>query len=158
MTTKQLRRHQARWLERLANFDFIITYCPGRLGAKPDAITRCSDVYPKKEFQKDFNAINNQILIPPEQLHALVKVNNIKLLKKVNKAIAHWGMDAEGQQYLDMMESGNKEFSCSKKLLLCNGRVYVPNFSSLQMQSLQSRHNHKLIGHPEICKTKEILM
>ena len=64
-TTKQLSRRQARWSERLANFDFIITYRPGRLGAKPDAITRRSDVYPKKEFQKDFNAINNWILIPP---------------------------------------------------------------------------------------------
>ena len=86
-TTKQLSRRQARWSERLANFDFIITYRPGRLGAKPDAITKRSDVYPK-EFQKDFNAINNRILIPPEQLRTLVKVNDTKLLKKVNKAIA----------------------------------------------------------------------
>ena len=105
-TTKQLSRRQARWSERFASFDFVINYHPGRLGAKHDAITRCSDVYPKKEFQKDFNAINNQVLIPPEQLCALVKVNDTKLLKKVNKAIARWGMDAEGQRYLDMMESG----------------------------------------------------
>jgi hypothetical protein len=50
-TTKQLSRHQARWSERLASFDFIINYCPGRLGAKPDAITRRPDVYPKGPFR-----------------------------------------------------------------------------------------------------------
>jgi hypothetical protein len=109
-TTKQLSRRQARWSERLANFDFIITYCPGRLGAKPDAITRRLDVYPKKEFQQEIIAINNQVLIPREQLRALVQVNDTKLLRKVNKSIARWGMDAEGQKYLDMLETGNKEF------------------------------------------------
>jgi hypothetical protein len=56
---KQLSRRQARWSERLVNFDFIITYRPGRLGVKPDAITRRSDFYPKKEFQEEVNAINN---------------------------------------------------------------------------------------------------
>jgi hypothetical protein len=38
-TTKQLSRRQAIWSERLAGFDFIINYRPGRLGAKPDALT-----------------------------------------------------------------------------------------------------------------------
>jgi transposase InsO family protein len=46
MTTKQLTRRQARWSEFLADFDFLIRYRPGRLGAKPDALTRRSDVYP----------------------------------------------------------------------------------------------------------------
>jgi hypothetical protein len=58
-TMKQLSWHQARWSERLVNFDFIITYRPGRLGAKPDAITPRLDVYPKKEFQQEVNTINN---------------------------------------------------------------------------------------------------
>jgi hypothetical protein len=112
------------------------------LGAKPDAITRRSDVYPKKEFQQEVNAINNRVLIPPEQLRALIQVNDTKLLRKVNKSIARWGMDAEGQKYLDMLETGNKEFTRSKNLLLRNRRVYVPNFSNLRLQFLQSRHNH----------------
>jgi hypothetical protein len=128
------------------------------LGAKPDAITQRSDVYPKKEFQQEVNTINNRVLIPPEQLRALVQVNDTKLLRKVNKSIARWGMDAEGQKYLDMLETGNKEFIRSKNLLLRNRRVYVPNFSNLRLQFLQSRHDHQLTGHPGICKTKEILM
>jgi hypothetical protein len=54
-TTKQLSRRQARWSEQLASFDFVINYHPGRLGAKPDAITRRPDVYPKKEDISRYN-------------------------------------------------------------------------------------------------------
>ena len=48
-TTKVLSRRQARWSEYLSGFEFHINYRPGRLGAKPDALTRRSDVYPKKQ-------------------------------------------------------------------------------------------------------------
>jgi hypothetical protein len=98
------------------------------------------------------------VLIPPEQLRVLVQVNDTKLLRKVNKSIACWGMDAEGRKYLDMLETGNKEFTQSKNLLLRNGQVYVPNFSNLQLQFLQFRYNHQLVGHLGICKAKKILM
>ena len=40
MTTKQLNRRQARWAEFLSEFNFRITYRPGRLGTKPDSLTR----------------------------------------------------------------------------------------------------------------------
>jgi hypothetical protein len=39
-TTKQLSRRQARWSEYMSGFDYVICYRPGRLGAKPDALTR----------------------------------------------------------------------------------------------------------------------
>ena len=40
MTTKRLNRRQARWAEFLAEFNFKITYRPGKQGTKPDALTR----------------------------------------------------------------------------------------------------------------------
>jgi len=46
-TTKILTRQQARWSEYLSQFNLVICFCPGRLGAKPDALTRRWDVYPK---------------------------------------------------------------------------------------------------------------
>ena len=39
-TTKQLGRRQARWAEYLSSFDYVIHYRAGRLGVKPDALTR----------------------------------------------------------------------------------------------------------------------
>ncbi|KAJ8519009.1 hypothetical protein ONZ45_g4010 [Pleurotus djamor] len=43
-TTKILTRRQARWSEFLSQFNFTIHYRPGRLGAKPDALTRRWDM------------------------------------------------------------------------------------------------------------------
>jgi hypothetical protein len=57
VTTKLLSRHQARWSEFLHQFNMIIRFHPGKLGAKPDSLTRCWDVYPK-EGDKDYAQVN----------------------------------------------------------------------------------------------------
>src|SRR6266481_4243349 len=44
-TTKKLTRRQARWSEFLSQFNLSIHFHPGRLGAKPDALTQRPDVY-----------------------------------------------------------------------------------------------------------------
>jgi hypothetical protein len=40
MTTKRLTRRQARWAEFLADYNFRITYRPGKQNDKADALTR----------------------------------------------------------------------------------------------------------------------
>jgi transposase InsO family protein len=47
MTTKSLTRRQARWAEYLSRFNFQIQYRPGKLGGKPDALTRRSGDLPQ---------------------------------------------------------------------------------------------------------------
>src|SRR5882672_10117474 len=44
-TTKILTRRQARWSEYLSGFNLIIRFRPGKLGTKPDALTRQWDIY-----------------------------------------------------------------------------------------------------------------
>ena len=39
-TTKMLTRCQACWSEFLSQFNMVIRFRPGRLGAKPDSLTR----------------------------------------------------------------------------------------------------------------------
>jgi hypothetical protein len=39
-TTKLLTHRQACWSEFLSQFNMVICFCPGKLGAKPDALTR----------------------------------------------------------------------------------------------------------------------
>ena len=48
MTTKQLSRCQACWSEYLSRFNFVIQFWPGKLGAKPNALTRRSGDLPKE--------------------------------------------------------------------------------------------------------------
>ena len=47
-TSKVLTHWQARWSEYLCQFNLVIRFRPGRLGAKPDVLTRRWDVYPKE--------------------------------------------------------------------------------------------------------------
>ena len=51
-TTKLLNRRQARQSEFLSRFNFQITYRPGKLGAKPDALTRRLEDLPKKRDKR----------------------------------------------------------------------------------------------------------
>ena len=60
-TTKLLTHRQARWSEFLSQFNMIIRFHPGKLGTKPDALTRCWDIYPK-EGDSDHTKVNPQNL------------------------------------------------------------------------------------------------
>jgi len=60
-TSKVLSRRQARWSEFLSQFHLVICFCPGKLGAKPDALTRRWDVYPK-EGDSGYARVNPQNL------------------------------------------------------------------------------------------------
>ena len=46
-TTKVLTHCQAHWSKYLSQFNLIISFHPGKLGTKPDSLTRCWDIYPK---------------------------------------------------------------------------------------------------------------
>src|SRR5467141_2257441 len=48
-TTKQLTRWQVCWSEYLSGFKYLIHYCAGQLGTKPDVLTCQEDVYPRGE-------------------------------------------------------------------------------------------------------------
>ena len=62
-TTKVLTRRQARWSEYLSQFNLIIRFRPGKLGTKPDALTRRWDVYPKGG-NSDYATMNPSNLRP----------------------------------------------------------------------------------------------
>ena len=61
MTTKQLNRRQARWAEFLSEFNFKITYRPGRQGTKPDSLTRRVGDLPEGNDARI--AFQNQVLL-----------------------------------------------------------------------------------------------
>lgn len=66
MTTKQLNRREARWAEYLSRFNFKINYRPGRLGTKPDALTRRSGDLPTDDDpHRDHQ---NQVVLKPHQI------------------------------------------------------------------------------------------
>ncbi|MBW0551126.1 hypothetical protein O181_090841 [Austropuccinia psidii MF-1] len=58
MSSKVLTHCQSHWAEFLSEFDFTITYRPGRLATLPDALSRWDNVYPERGV--DFISKNSQ--------------------------------------------------------------------------------------------------
>ena len=92
-TSKVLSHRQARWSEFLSQFNLVIRFRPGKLGAKPDALTRRWDVYPK-EGDSGYAWVNPQNLRPvftQEQLSNSLRATYLEF--PVLRAVAI--MDAE---------------------------------------------------------------
>jgi len=62
-TSKVLSCQQAWWSEFLSQFNLVICFRPGKLGAQPDTLTRQWDVYPK-EGDSGYAQVNPQNLQP----------------------------------------------------------------------------------------------
>ena len=69
MTTKQLTHCQVHWSEYLSGFNYLIRYRAGRLGTKPDALTRREDVYPRGE--------NAYVLANPHNFQSMFKAGQL---------------------------------------------------------------------------------
>ena len=62
-TMKLFTQRWARWSKYLLQFNLIIRFHPGKLGAKPNALTRQWDIY-LKEGGSNYSTINLQNLCP----------------------------------------------------------------------------------------------
>ena len=85
-TTKVLTRRQARWSEYLSQFNLVIRFRPGKLGTKPDSLTRRWDVYPKGG-NSDYATVNPSNLRPMfTQEQIAVSLRATQLLEPVLRA------------------------------------------------------------------------
>lgn len=73
MSNKRLNRRQARWAEFLSEFNFRITYRPGKQGTKPDALTRRSDDLPTG-VEDERQQHQWQVLLKPHQVDPALRV------------------------------------------------------------------------------------
>jgi hypothetical protein len=151
-TTKTLNRRQARWSEYLSAFDFHINYRPGRLGAKPDALTRRPDVYPKSHTG---SPPSPHPVIRPEQLNASLIMNDSIILAEIASA-PH---DEYFNSKLPDTQLPDSTFSLSpdNSMLLQKNLIYVPDHNDLRLRITQSHHDHKLRGHLGIRKTIQLV-
>src|SRR5258708_7622106 len=91
-----LTRWQACWSEYLSSFNLTICFHPGKLGAKPNALTHHSDVYPKGG-ERDYSSINPQNYHPvftEEQLTVSLQATGLepvvaRAIKVVNTESLH---------------------------------------------------------------------
>jgi len=157
--TKILMHWQAHWSKYVSGFNLIICFHPGKLGTKPDTLTRWWDVY-LKEGNRDYASVNPQNYRPvftSKQLASSLWATTLSI------PVLHGSltMDAErphsnirSQLQEDPISSehlnnqSDPKWTLNPDGLLCHFRcIYVPNSGNLQLHVLQYSHNHPLAGH-----------
>jgi len=159
-TSKVLSHQQARWSEFLSQFHLVIHFRPGKLGAKPDALTRQWDVYPK-EGDSGYARVNPQNLRPvftQEQLTNSLCATSLEFLV-LRRAVAIMDVETLHNDILSALPSDpiaqihlsdplDSCWSTDEAGFLClDGRIYVPDLDGLHLRVLWYHHDHPLSGH-----------
>lgn len=79
MTTKELNRRQARWAEFLSQFNFKISYRPGKQSTKPDSLTRRSQDLPQDVIDERL-LHQRQVVLKPHNLEEGTAGNSLSPL------------------------------------------------------------------------------
>ena len=169
-TTKILSRCQVWWSEYLSPFNFILRFRPGKLGAKPDALTRRWDVYPK-EGDSDYasnNPHNYRPVFTQEQLASSLRatylavptlraatIMDVKQLRDDIKAALP--SDPISASVLSSDFSDPRWTLNPEGLLLKDGRIWVPDVNDLRLRILQYKHDHIISGHFGQNKTLQLI-
>jgi len=168
-TSKVLSHQQAWWSEFLSQFNLVIRFCPGKLGAKPDALTRQWDIYPK-EGDSGYARVNPQNLRPvftQEQLTNSLCTTYLEF--PVLHAVAIMDMETLHSDILSALPSdpiaqihlADLPDSCWSTdkvgFLRLDGRIYVPDLDDLRLRVLRYQHNHPLAGHFGQNQTLELI-
>jgi len=167
-TSKVLTRRQARWSEYLSQFNLIVRFRPGRLGTKPDSLTRRWDVYPKggnSDYAK-VNPDNYRPVFTQEQISASLRATH--LFEPILRATVI--MDQE-QLHSDILQALPSDplyqahqttpkphwTTTPDGFLRHDNLIYIPDSNDLRLRVLRNKHDHILSGHPGQNKTVELI-
>lgn len=150
---KTLNRRQVRWSQFLEEFDFVIEYCPGKLGEKPDALTRHTGVYPqdKDAASERGGRRQEEYFFRPGRLMAALMLDYAVLTALIQAGTQH---DEEAQRRMAQVSPTDPRAALDESgQLLVGGRVFVPDYEDLRLRITQAHHDHGLVGHPGIRRT-----
>jgi hypothetical protein len=167
-TTKVLTRRQAHWSEYLSQFNLVIRFRPGKLGTKPDSLTRRWDVY-LKGGNSDYATINPGNLRPmftQEQISVSLRATELSILVLRATII----MDQEQLNidilsalpndpvYLAHQTEPKPRWSATPDgFLRHDNLIYIPDSNDLRLRVLRYKHDHILSGHPGQNKTVDLI-
>ncbi|SGY55391.1 BQ5605_C006g04014 [Microbotryum silenes-dioicae] len=124
-TQENLSKRQARWVERLADYDFDITYIPGGENTVADAMSRYS--FPQGE---------------PDSVQAVSEMDVDTQLR--GRLVEGYDSDPFCQQVKHNLDS-SPGFSCVDGVLYFEGRMVVPAVPQLREDILHDAHD--ALGH-----------
>jgi len=168
-TSKVLSHQQAQWSEFLSQFNLVIRFHPGKLGDKPDALTRRWDVYPK-EGDSGYAQVNPQNLRPvftQEQLSNSLRATYLEFpvlcavaimdVKTLHSDILS-ALPSDPNAQVHLADPPDSRWSTDEAgFLRLDGRIYVLDLDDLRLRVLRYQHNHPLTGHFGQNQTLELI-
>src|SRR5260221_1267775 len=168
-TTKKLTRRQARWSEFLSQFNLSIRFRPGRLGAKPNALTRRPDIYSESAATD----CNRQLVLTPQQLerpHLAICLGMVEEAEQLlSEDLDHGALitditraaksDHLAQELQSKLETSDSPWGWewSEGQLWFQGRLYIPDQEILCLQVIRNHHNHLAAGHFGEARTSKLI-
>jgi hypothetical protein len=164
MTTKRLTRRQVRWAEFLADFNFQITYRPGKENGKADALTRRSQDLPE-DAEDDRQKAMSRIVLPEGKVHPdITKGSTVAEITVTEDALRKaQEEDMFCQEILGLLRA-NERFSAKISLSYCDKhegllryqrRFWIPE--GIRTDVVRDIHTQPMVGHPGIAKTLAII-
>src|SRR5258707_5270812 len=169
-SSKKLLCHQARWAKFLGQFNMKVWFRPGRLGSKPDALTRRWDVYTEGDNPEP-TATNIHPVFTIEQLAGTLVLahartmeyptpsNNLDhdaLAKSITTAYAE---DKLTKKICEQIKTANQLDGWTERegCLLFHEQKYIPNKGMLWLHTIHNHHDHPTAGHFRETKTTELI-
>jgi len=163
MTSKELTRRQARWAEKLSEFNFKIIYQSGTRNAKADALTRKPGDSPTTA-KDDRIRYQHQTILTPNRLsiNCIEPGADAPIYDRIRKANID---DEECDCFRRAIEEGKRTFNrvrldrCSIKdgILLYRNKLWVPGNPDLLVRLIREVHDQPSSGHPGIHRTTDLL-
>jgi hypothetical protein len=175
MKVRRLNERQMRWAEILARYCFKLSYRPGRLASRPDALSRREQDVPEgqeddrlqhryKQLLKSATRIQTTDTSPSEQNGDVPNEQNTPFTDPDLQAL--WTMaierDKNFKKIREAVIDGLRKFPPELKLLIsiaeCDidpfgrlryrERIWVPAYEPLRTELIQQTHDSTLTGHP----------
>lgn len=174
MTTKALNSRQARWAELLADYNFVISYRPGKDNPLADALTRRTDELDDQNQKKKLQ--RHQQLLKDDQIDPLILSRELRPdpaeealirtldLASIFPALRIIDRILLANRYTPSLEALRKQaqkddnhFSLEDGLLLYKDKLVVPDTDNLRTLLIREAHDNISTAHPGIRKTLKLL-
>lgn len=157
MTSKQLTRRQVRWSEVLSDYDFLISYRPGKQSDKPDALSRRDDVYPTGGDASTKDQQNFTTLLKANKIRGFLATTDDRSVKNMVAAQTADEKLIELRQFLTSEEHSPKVTLREDGVLLLDSKIAVPDDDATKLRIMRLKHDHPTAGHPGISKTIKLI-